>query len=71
MAKIIVFHAGYGCETGCCGHVVQMENEEEQFEFEHPYNESSLEFAQRMVRESFGEEHVNDLDWDNCIVSVD
>lgn len=69
--KIIVFHAHVGCETGCCGHVIQQEGDKEFFEYEHPYNESNLEFAQRMVRETYGEEHVKDLDWDNSIVSDD
>lgn len=22
--KILVFHTGYGCETGCCGHTVAL-----------------------------------------------
>jgi hypothetical protein len=74
--KVIVYHAGYGCDTGCCGHIVAMDenpdeyggNEHEKFEFDHPYDESDLEFAKRLVRETFGEKHVADLDWDNCII---
>jgi hypothetical protein len=26
-------------------------------------------FAEGLVREEFGEEHVADLDWENCMVS--
>lgn len=22
--KVIVYHRGYGCDTGCCGHTVEM-----------------------------------------------
>jgi len=69
--RIVVFHDTYGCETGCCGHVIEADGETASFEFEHPWNESSLEFAQRLVRDMYGEEHIKDLDWDNCIVRVD
>jgi hypothetical protein len=63
--KVVVFHAEYGCDTGCCGHVVRMGDEEE-FRFKHPYGADPRAFAEELVREEFGEEHVADLDWDNC-----
>lgn len=28
MAKVIVYHAYYGCDTGCCGHVVDVFNDD-------------------------------------------
>lgn len=28
MAKVIVYHRGYGCDTGCCGHVVEVFDDE-------------------------------------------
>lgn len=65
--KIVVFHASYGCDTGCCGHVVKDDCEE--FSFAHPHGEDPREFAERLVREVCGEEHVADLDWDNCVIS--
>jgi len=69
--KVIVYHASYGCDTGCCGHVVQIGEVRSDFQFDHPYNETPLEFAKRMVTETFGADHVADLDWENCVISDD
>ena len=51
--KVVVLHRGYGCETGCCGHVVRVSDgndswdaEGEQigpFEFEHPFGDNEEE----------------------------
>lgn len=71
MSKVIVYHAGYGCDTGCCGHIVETEDNE-QFSFAHPYSEgTSLEFAQQLVAEVLGAEHVADLDWERCEIVDD
>lgn len=73
MAKITVFHGFYGCDTGCCGHWVQIDDDwiGREFDFGHPKS-SSLEdciaFAKEAITEQFGEEHVKDLDWENCVV---
>ena len=71
--KVIVYHSEYGCETGCCGHTVEVTKEdgssEQKFDFDHPYGEDPREFAETLVREQFGTDHVADLDWDNCIIS--
>jgi hypothetical protein len=57
---------------GCCGHVVEGGDEKQsRFSFVHPYGEDHREFARGLLREQFGEEHVADLDWDNCIISED
>jgi hypothetical protein len=71
--KIVVYHASYGCDSGCCGHVVETDPDDGtgRFDFVHPYNSDHLEFARGMVREQFGDEHVADLDWDNCHISED
>jgi len=38
--------------------------------FDHPDgNESFKDFAKRLVTEEFGEEHVADLDWENCEIT--
>lgn len=74
MAKVIVMHRMYGCETGCCGHVVLTEGQDEwegEFEFEHPFREDPRDFAEALVRRTLGDEHVADLDWENCIVEED
>lgn len=71
--KVIVYHGGYGCETGCCGHWVELQHEDgtsqERFEFGHP--ENTIEEARALVRSLFGEEHVKDLDWENCRIIED
>jgi len=86
MAKIIVWHEYYGCETGCCGHVIQMLEDDDpaiseeywlrdykysEFAFYHPYGQDPLEWAKEWVKKEFGEEHVADLDWENCRVITD
>lgn len=70
MTKIIVYHSYYGCETGCCGHVIEMDDYNKFF-FDHPFKENNLEFAKRLIKEELGEEHVKDLDWDNCFIIDD
>lgn len=72
MPKAIVFHRGYGCDTGCCGHVVEIDGEQVgQFTFDHPYGQDFHEFIRELVEEQAGAEHVADIDWDNCLVSDD
>ena len=36
--KIRVLHAYYGCDTGCCGHILEVDDDEVDgsFEFGHP-----------------------------------
>lgn len=67
VVSVIVYHSYYGCETGCCGHRVEIKYEDgterDVFEFEHG---KGIEFAKKLVKNEFGEEHVKDLDWENC-----
>lgn len=67
---IIVAHRSYGCETGCCGHVVEADGKEVgRFFFDHPNGVGDTpDFVRRLVTERCGEEHVKDIDWDRCIV---
>lgn len=75
--KVIVYHASYGCETGCCGHVVQVVGNDytQKFHFEHPYminNEEALkQWAKDLVEDTFGKDHTYDLDWENCNILDD
>lgn len=69
--KIVVFHKSYGCDTGCCGHVVQSDDDDEDFEFTHPYGADHLDFAKGLVTQLYGEDHVDDLVWEECIISDD
>lgn len=70
MTRIVVYHSSYGCETGCCGHVVESD-EEQDFSFSHPYGTGHRAFAEELIRDKFGPEHVADLDWDACLISED
>lgn len=71
--RIVAYHDLYGCETGCCGHYVKEADEPGygKFQFEHPYGGDTLDLAKGLVRAEYGEEHVADLDWDNCIIVDD
>jgi hypothetical protein len=70
MSKVVVYHAWYGCDTGCCGHVVELDGKE-YFDHSHPYSEDHREYAKQLVRDVWGEEHVADLDWENSLVTED
>jgi hypothetical protein len=47
----------------------------EKFAFSHPYGvkdddtEKLRAFAEQLVRDKFGEDHVADLDWENCVIT--
>lgn len=73
--RIRVLHRAYGCDTGCTGHVICVDDQDEwngEFEFASPgYKEDPKVWAQNWVREKFGEEHVKDLDWENSEVISD
>jgi len=81
--KILIVHGSYGCDTGCCGHWVEVKDGPEperidggwsDFEFGHPYSKPPAEFrewAEDVLRKRYGEHHVQDLDWENCLVSDD
>jgi hypothetical protein len=67
--KIIVYHTNYGCDTGCCGHRIEDDfNEDSTFKFEHPHGQDHLEYAKEFLIQEYGREHLKDLDWDNCII---
>ena len=75
--RITVYHTTYGCDTGCCGHTIEMEDGQKHFDFAHPFlatwgktdhSADFREFAEDTIRQYFGEEHVQDLDWENCNV---
>ncbi len=85
MPRIIVYHTGYGCETGCCGHAIEVDGEHlhGSFEFDHPYDlyrfsndvegrdQHIQEYVKDKVRQQMGEEHIKDIDFSMCIVSDD
>lgn len=74
--KIVVYHGSYGCDTGCCGHYIEVDckdgpgsGSKQRFDFGHPYDGNLRKYAEDLVREKFGEEHVKDLDWENCVIT--
>lgn len=72
----------YGCDTGCCGHIVEVVSDdkskcESRFSFNHPYSfrgygeEGYQQWAEQLIIDEFGTDHGLDLDWDNCLVVDD
>lgn len=79
MARVIVYHSSYGCETGCCGHIIEIHDDEghkhngkSEFYFDHPrYKQEPLDWAKEFIIGEVGKEHADDLDWENSIVVDD
>lgn len=79
--KVRVYHRAYGCETGCCGHVVEVKKDGGEWEgvgdfnFDHPYGEEPKKWAAELARQTladeFGENHCADLMWEECEVLDD
>jgi hypothetical protein len=77
--RIIVTHRGHGCDSGCCGHAIEIDGQEHDFYFEHPRTvsyrpyipQSAQDFIRELVTEQLGEEHVKDIDFENCVVIDD
>ena len=85
--RIIVLHQSYGCDTGCCGHVVEVEDapasfdrKTSTFDFGHPsptgpnYTltpDNIKEYVIDLVTRECGAEHVADIDWERCVVLDD
>lgn len=66
MAKIRVLHQYYGCDTGCCGHIIEIDGKVKDFYFDHQeVSESVIDFIKRLITEQLGEEHVKDIDFEN------
>ena len=64
-----MYHERYGCATGCCGHAVYVDDERVGFEFGGADSDKThREFAEFLVTQELGSEHVADLDWENCLV---
>ncbi len=80
--KMYVYHTGYGCDTGCCGHervAVDEDGKEVDnvFEFDHPYykgeatNEKRREFILSVLDE-WPRLYPNAvIDWEKCEICDD
>jgi hypothetical protein len=76
MTKVVVYHENYGCETGCCGHAIDVDGKRVGYDLANCPNPGSSEaelkaYAENLIREELGVEHVANLDWDNCIIVAD
>lgn len=80
---IVVYHDYYGCETGCCGHRIEMSEENEpglaietSFIFDHPYflnldDEPAVRHWLEYVIEEEFPGHTHTIDFSRCIISRD
>lgn len=72
--KVLVMHNYYGCDTGCCGHTIVVDDDFDngEFIFDHPWrNDNFRTWAEDLVGRELGWEHVSDLDWENCVIVDD
>jgi len=76
--RVRVFHDTYGCETGCCGHVVEIvfPNGEtaRPFDFTHPRVRDDVktwarQFAEEYIRDHWSE-CADTIDWDSMVVEA-
>lgn len=65
--KIRILHAYYGCDTGCCGHVIEIDGEEvrSSFRWGHPGSKSDVE---DIILEHVPDVCLDTLDWDTVEV---
>jgi hypothetical protein len=77
--KIVVYHGGHGCETGCCGHYVELYSDHDQllghrFRFDHPERGEDFRAWARELAEDFIGERFPDclatIDWDTMEVTA-
>lgn len=62
--RIVVYHGYYGCDTGCCGHVIELDDQE-LWAFSHPNEGETLrEFVERNIPEK----HRATIDWSAAII---
>lgn len=72
MLTVRVYHAFYGCETGCCGHRIEVDSKDVAFEFIHPYGRDAKEWALEFARSTLATERpecLATIDWDSIDVS--
>jgi hypothetical protein len=83
--KIKVYHSNYGCDTGCCGHRVEVtkkedeewDNSKEWFIWSHPYEDFSEEInlkswaikEARKILKKKFPECLDSIDWNTLDIS--
>lgn len=75
--RVRVYHRPYGCETGCCGHAVELTGGAvtgaEKFEFAHPHGDDVGTWARALAEDVIrGEwpECIDLIDWDSMVVEA-
>ncbi len=70
--KVIVTHAFYGCDTGCCGHAIEIDDRRVDFSFSHFNLEEDkqelIDWVRKELTRELGPNHVADIDWENSII---
>lgn len=60
--KVRVYHGSYGCDTGCCGHYVEIDDRHRsRIDFGHgATRENARQYAEDIIRER----------WPECLASI-
>jgi hypothetical protein len=65
--RVRVLHSYYGCETGCCGHIVELDGKEYRGSFDFMHSDS-IEDAKEYAKDYIASNHpscVDSIDWDS------
>lgn len=70
--RIVILHQSYGCDTGCCGHVIAVDGvaRHGDFKFDHPEGEDFETWARKLVELEYPG-HSADLDFASCEIVDD
>lgn len=66
--RVTVYHDYYGCETGCCGHVVKLGDGRRHFDFGHIFGDDDQQ--KRAAARVFVEDIIR-KQWPECLPSID
>lgn len=70
VVKVAVKHDGYGCESGCCGHVIHGYDKDNiqcwasDFCFEHPYGQEDKVFILDILHNDFSDDELAKIEID-------
>ena len=70
--RVTVYHGTYGCETGCCGHWLDVEETNKAyFVFDHPDSDPSdraamVAWAKEAFQGRIPDECLESIDWDSA-----
>lgn len=71
--KVRVYHSYFGCDTGCCGHVLEIDDTRVDFDFMHSYNgltrEAAIELAKQTIAQT-DPKCLSSIDWSTFEMDV-